>query len=213
MSATEDLGLVQFVADDVMLEGTLRIPNDSRSVVVFAHGHGGDRRSPRSQYLAASLREMGFATLLFNFLPAGEEPTEDGPDVAALTRRLVGATDWIIKAAGATNVRVGYFGAGTGGAAALIAATERPDVVQAIVTRGALADLAKDAIPNVAAPTLLIVGGLDTGVMDANREALRQLNCEKRFQIISGAGHLFEEPGVLEQVLSVACQWYRRFLP
>ncbi|HET9109245.1 MAG TPA: alpha/beta family hydrolase [Ktedonobacterales bacterium] len=209
--------LVHVSAGPVTLEGALGIPTGAQGIVLFAHGSGSSRHSPRNRYVAQALREAGLATLLFDLLTTDEEAVDMMTaqlrfDISLLAERLVSATDWVSANAATRRLKIGYFGASTGAAAALVAAAERPSVVSAIVSRGGRPDLAGDALPRVEAPTLLIVGGLDDIVIELNQQALAQLRAEKRLQIVPGATHLFEEPGTLEQVARLARQWFTRHL-
>ena len=209
--------LVQVTANGVTLEGNLGIPPNVRGMVLFAHGSGSSRHSPRNNYVADQLNEGGLATLLIDLL-TGEEDEIDRRtrelrfDIPLLAGRLVGATDWLLAQDETRHLPLGYFGASTGAAAALIAAARRPDVARAVVSRGGRPDLAKDALPDVRAPTLLIVGGKDTPVIDMNKSALGRLHCQKRLEIVPGATHLFEEPGKLETVARLARDWFWRYL-
>lgn len=208
---------VRIRAGAVTLDGDLCIPEGTNSVVVFAHGSGSSRLSPRNRYVAEVLREAGLATLLFDLLTPEEEKLDlvTGElrfDIDFLGSRLVEATDWLQQYADTRDMKVGYFGASTGAAAALLAAVKRPDVVEAIVSRGGRPDLAGRALPYVKAPTLLIVGGDDFPVITMNEAALKKLRVEKKLVIISGATHLFEEPGALEEVARVAAAWFQQHL-
>lgn len=199
------------------LEGTLEIPPGAQGVVVFAHGSGSSRHSPRNRYVAGVLHEAGLATVLIDLLTAAEEAVDAQTrhlrfDISFLTRRLAAATEWVRQDARTRGLLLGYFGASTGAAAALMAAAEHPDVVNAIVSRGGRPDLAQPALARVRAPTLLIVGGHDTPVIAMNREALAQLRAEKELAIVPGATHLFEEPGALEEVARLASAWFSRHL-
>lgn len=208
---------VRISAGPVTLEGTLGIPQGAEGIVLFAHGSGSSRHSPRNRSVAQALRDGGLATLLLDLLTAEEEQVDmmTGTlrfDIPLLADRLVGATDWLAEHAATQHLKVGYFGASTGAAAALIAATQRPNVVAAIVSRGGRPDLAGSALTMVRAPTLLIVGGLDDMVIELNQAALAQLRVEKQLAIVPGATHLFEEPGTLEQVAHLARQWFEHYL-
>jgi pimeloyl-ACP methyl ester carboxylesterase len=199
------------------LDGTLEIPPGARALVVFAHGSGSSRHSPRNRYVAGVLHEAGLATLLTDLLTATEETLDAQTrhlrfDIPFLAGRLAAATDWVGEDARTRDLPLGYFGASTGAAAALMAAAEHPDVVGAIVSRGGRPDLAQPALAFVRAPTLLIVGGNDVPVIAMNREALEQLRVEKELVIVPGATHLFEEPGALEEVARLAAAWFRRYL-
>ena len=195
----------------------LALPKDARGVVLFAHGSGSSRHSSRNRYVAGELRKSGLGTLLMDLLTAEEEEIDARTghlrfDIGLLARRLLDATEWLRADPETSGLPVGYFGASTGGGAALVAAAEAPDVVRAVVSRGGRPDLAGAALPRVQAPTLLIVGGWDEPVIEMNREALARLRCEKRLEIVPGATHLFEEPGTLEQVARLAADWLGRHL-
>jgi putative phosphoribosyl transferase len=209
--------LVHVAADAVTLDGNLRLPEDARAVVLFAHGSGSGRHSSRNRHVAQLLNEAKLATLLIDLLTANEEAIDLHTghlrfDIELLARRLVSATDWLTQRADTRYLPIGYFGASTGAAAALVAATKRPDVIGAIVSRGGRPDLAGPALPRVRAPTLLIVGGNDVQVIELNRIALPQLGGEKRLVIVPGATHLFEEPGALDEVARLARDWFERHL-
>jgi putative phosphoribosyl transferase len=199
------------------LIGILGIPPAATGVVVFAHGSGSGRLSPRNRFVARVLNEAGLATLLLDLLTVDEEAVDDRTaelrfDIGLLAERVVLATDWLAKAEVAA-LPVGYFGASTGAAAALVAAARRPEQVKAVVSRGGRSDLAADDLPLVQAPTLLIVGGNDGPVIDLNRQALGRLGSkEKQLQVVPGASHLFEEPGTLEEVARLAANWFTRHL-
>jgi putative phosphoribosyl transferase len=205
---------VQIDTGKVMLEGDLCVPPEARGVVAFAHGSGSSRHSPRNRYVAQILRDAGLATLLFDLLTPQEEieTAEWRFDIDLLARRLVGATDWLQSSEQTRYLKLGYFGASTGAAAALVAAAQRADVVTAIVSRGGRPDLAAPWLNRVKAPTLLIVGGNDFPVIQMNRAALAKLNVENELAIVPGATHLFEEPGTLEQVGQLASDWFVRHL-
>jgi pimeloyl-ACP methyl ester carboxylesterase len=185
--------------------------------VLFVHGSGSGRLSPRNQLVAAVLREHGIATLLFDLLTEVEERIDLQTrhlrfDIDLLTRRVVQVLDWVRGEEELADLPVGLFGASTGAAAALVAAVRRPDVVAAVVSRGGRPDLAGDLLSEVKAPTLLIVGGADASVIELNREAYASLFCERRLEIVEGATHLFEEPGALEAVADMAAGWFERHL-
>ncbi|MBI2909583.1 MAG: dienelactone hydrolase family protein [Chloroflexi bacterium] len=204
-------------AGEVALEGNLVIPEGARGIVVFAHGSGSGRLSPRNRYVAGVLRDAGLATLLFDLLTRAEEAIDMQTahlrfDIKLLAWRLAGATDWLRTNRETRDLAIGYFGASTGAAAALVAAAERPEVVKAVVSRGGRPDLADPALPQVRAPTLLIVGGRDYPVITMNNNALAKLKVEKQLAIVPGATHLFEEPGALEKVAQLAAEWFVRFL-
>lgn len=217
-SASETVRAVKIPAQQARLQGDLVIPGDARGIVAFAHGSGSSRHSPRNRYVAEVLRQAGLATLLMDLLTADEETVDARTghlrfDIPLLARRLVAATDWLLTQPATRHLRIGYFGASTGAAAALMAAAERPDVVAAIVSRGGRPDLAGPALASVRAPTLLIVGGHDYPVIEMNREALARMQVEARLEIVPGATHLFEEPGTLEEVARLARDWFARHLP
>jgi putative phosphoribosyl transferase len=209
--------LVCIPADGARLEGNLNVPPDACGLVLFAHGSGSSRHSPRNRYVASVLREGGLATLLMDLLTAEEEAidlqtAELRFDIALLAERLVAATDWLREQPETRDLKLGYFGASTGAAAALVAASRRPDAIGAVVSRGGRPDLALGDLPAVRAPTLLIVGGDDVPVIGMNREALRALRVEKELEIVPGATHLFEEPGTLEHVARSARRWFEDHL-
>ena len=198
---------------DAALGGTLTLPSDAGGVVVFAHGSGSSRFSPRNRAVASTLNEAGLATLLFDLLTAEENEIDAVTrelrfDIDLLTRRLVATIDWLGERRDAATLPIGLFGASTGAAAALRAAAARPKRVDAVVSRGGRPDLAGDALPRVLAPTLLIVGGDDGVVIDMNREAAARMHCVHSVHIVPGATHLFEEPGKLEQVARLAREWF-----
>ena len=202
----------------VMLGGDLSVPPEAKALVVFAHGSGSSRRSRRNQSVAAHLQRAGFATLLFDLLTADEALLDERGghlrfDVPLLAERLAKVTDWLGGHATTHGLRVGYFGASTGAAAALVAAAALPSTVRAVVSRGGRPDLAGPYLARVAVPTLLIVGGNDAPVIAMNQAALRQLaSVTKELVIVPGATHLFEEPGALEQVSELAREWCERHL-
>ena len=215
--------LVRVTAGAVTLEGNLTIPEGARGLVLFAHGSGSSRLSPRNQYVARLLNGARLATLLVDLLTAREEAVDARTahlrfDIELLAERLVGITDWLTRRPDTRDLPVGYFGASTGAAAALVAAARgdaaaaRGDVVDAIVSRGGRPDLAGRALALVRAPTLLIVGENDVEVLELNRRALAHLRCEKRLVVVPGATHLFEEPGALDQVARLAREWFERHL-
>jgi dienelactone hydrolase len=215
--AASDERLVRVPAGLEMLEGSLGIPDHAQGVVLFAHGSGSSRHSPRNRHVAGLLRDAGLATLLTDLLTPAEEAVDLQTrhlrfDIPLLARRLAAATDWILQDAQTRSLPIGYFGASTGAAAALVAAADRPDAVAAIVSRGGRPDLAQPVLARVRAPTLLIVGGNDVPVIAMNREALAQLPVEKDLAIVPGATHLFEEPGALEEVARLATAWFTRYL-
>lgn len=200
------------------LYGNLAIPEDATGLVLFAHGSGSSRFSSRNRFVAQQLRDGGLGTLLFDLLTVDEEQIDRVTrhlrfDIDLLAERLVGATDWVLQQPETAEMSIGYFGSSTGAAAALIAATERPQQVDAVVSRGGRPDLAQRALPAVTQPTLLIVGGQDTPVIGMNKEALSQISVdESKLEIVPGAGHLFQEPGTLEQVAKLARNWFQKYL-
>ncbi len=201
--------------EGVTLEGELAVPDNARGVVIFAHGSGSSRHSPRNQFVARALRDAGLGTLLFDLLTAKEDRVyETRFAIDLLSTRLAAATTWFSQQARAKGTKIGYFGASTGAAAALIAAARMGSGVGAVVSRGGRPDMAERALARVTAPTLLIVGGLDDVVITLNRQAYDQLRCEKELVIVPGATHLFEEPGTLEEVARLAAEWFvRRLAP
>jgi dienelactone hydrolase len=212
-----DEGLVKIPLKDATLTGNLLIPKDATGLVVFAHGSGSSRLSPRNKAVAEYLREEGgLGTLLIDLLTKEEETLDDKTrelrfKIPFLAQRLSQITDWLRKEPKTKNLSIGYFGASTGAAAALVAAAERRDI-DAVVSRGGRPDLAGESLVKVEAPTLLIVGGDDTEVLELNQEALDLLNTTKDLMVIPGATHLFEETGALEDVANFAEKWFSRFL-
>ncbi|HJQ80181.1 MAG TPA: dienelactone hydrolase family protein [Lacipirellulaceae bacterium] len=216
MDATKqkiDDRVVRVPAGAVTLEGNFNLPQDARGVVLFAHGSGSGRHSPRNRYVAELLNESKLGTLLVDLLTAEEEAVDMHTahlrfDINLLAERLVGATDWLARDATTRRLPIGYFGASTGAAAALVAATKREKLISAVVSRGGRPDLAGRYLARVDAPTLLIVGGNDPLVLELNRAALDELRCEKHIEIVPGASHLFEEPGTLDEVARLARKWF-----
>jgi putative phosphoribosyl transferase len=206
-------GAVTIPADGVRLVGDLGWPEHPGGIVLFAHGSGSGRLSPRNQFVAECLREAGLATLLFDLLTEREGADRRNVfDIHFLARRLVAATAWAAARPDLAELPIGYFGASTGAAAALLAAVLSPTPIAAIVSRGGRPDLAGWVLPRVTAPTLLMVGSRDTVVLDLNRAALAQLRCPKELTIVPGAGHLFEEPGTLAAAAGRAAGWFVRHL-
>jgi pimeloyl-ACP methyl ester carboxylesterase len=215
LAHTVEEQLVRVPAGPVWLEGNLSLPEQPRAVVLFAHGSGSSRHSPRNRYVARVLNEAKLATLLIDLLTLDEEVIDARTaqlrfDIGLLAERLADATDWLTQFPDTKQLPIGYFSASTGAAAALAAAAVRPDEVNAVVSRGGRPDLAGAALIHVQAPTLLIVGGDDVQVIQLNREALSQLRCEKQLAIVPGATHLFEESGALDEVARLACDWFQR---
>ena len=208
---------VTITSGTVTLRGLLGVPNEARGVVLFAHGSGSGRLSSRNNFVARSLQDAKLATLLIDLLTEEEERTDAATgqlrfDIAFLAGRLAAATDWLGQSADTRSLKVGYFGASTGAAAALVAAAATPDRVHAVVSRGGRPDLAGDHLPKVKAPTLLIVGSRDVPVIPLNKDALAQLRCEKQLEIVPGASHLFEEEGALDVVARLASSWFSKHL-
>src|SRR5213592_2380367 len=204
---------VQIHAEHAVLSGNLTIPENATALVLFAHGSGSSRHSPRNQFVAGTLNDAGLATLLFDLLTQEEEAIDIQTrqhrfNIGLLAERLVHATKWAKQQEHTRDLRIGYFGSSTGGAAALVAAAEIPKDAGAVVSRGGRPDLAGDALPKVQAPTLLIVGGNDDVVIELNEMARDQMRCEVKLEIIPGATHLFEEPGALEKVAQLASDWF-----
>jgi len=205
---------VTIPADAVWLDGDLIVPPSAHGVVLFAHGSGSSRFSPRNTYVAEVLQRRGIATLLFDLLTSGEDQDYEARfDIALLTRRLLAATVWLQGSPETQALQLGYFGASTGAAAALQAAANMGDKISAVVSRGGRPDLAGvPALSRVSAPTLLIVGDADYGVIELNQQAYALLNCEKKLTLIPGATHLFEEPGTLRQAAHSAADWFAQYL-
>jgi pimeloyl-ACP methyl ester carboxylesterase len=195
------------------LKGLLSVPDGASGIVLFAHGSGSSRLSPRNIQVARAFNEAGLATLLFDLLlPVEAQDRHKVFDIPLLAGRLEEALDWIEEEESTADLVVGLFGASTGAAAALTAAARRPELIAAVVSRGGRPDLAADAFASVLAPTLLIVGELDTVVIELNRRAMAQLSCPARLEIVPGATHLFEEPGTLDRVVSLATAWFTQYL-
>jgi putative phosphoribosyl transferase len=210
-----DEGLIRIDAAGVRLEGNLIVPNGAKGLVLFAHGSGSSRFSSRNRSVAEVLRKRGLGTLLIDLLTHDEELVDTRTahlrfDIELLADRLVGTTDWLGREK--PDLKIGLFGASTGGGAALVAAAQVPDRIHAVVSRGGRPDLAGDALPLVKAPTLLIVGGDDTPVIGMNQEAFERMTCLRRMEIVRGATHLFEEPGALEEVSRLAGDWFVKYL-
>ena len=204
-----DPELVAIDLEDVTLEGALGVPPEAPGIVVFAHGSGSSRKSPRNNFVADEIRERGLGTLLFDLLTEEEDQVRENRfDIPLLTDRLVGATEWLWNREETAGVNVGYFGSSTGAAAALRGAARLGEDVDAVVSRGGRVDLAEEVLEDVEAASCFIVGGADTGVLEANREAHDRLTCEKELHVVEGAGHLFEGEGELEEVTAVAADWF-----
>lgn len=203
--------IVFIEAENARLEGALAVPEGAEGIVLFAHGSGSSRRSPRNNYVAQVIRKSGMGTLLMDLLTREEDMDYDTRfDIELLSGRLETATNWLKDEM--PGMRIGYFGASTGAAAALKAAVGMGEAIGAVVSRGGRPDLAPDSLPKVKAPTLLIVGGSDDVVIELNRKAYAKLKCEKELVIVPGATHLFEEPGALEEVASLAAFWFKERL-
>jgi putative phosphoribosyl transferase len=210
-----DDGLIRIDAAGVRLEGNLMVPRNAKGIVLFAHGSGSSRFSSRNRQVADALRTRGLATLLIDLLTHDEELVDTRTahlrfDIELLAGRLVGTSEWLAKEH--AGLKIGLFGASTGGGAALVAAARIPDRIRAVVSRGGRPDLAAEALPKVKAPTLLIVGGDDVPVISMNRDAYNQMTTLRRMEIVPGASHLFEEPGALEQVARLAGDWFVEYL-
>jgi putative phosphoribosyl transferase len=208
---------VHIAAGAVRLDGNLTIPDGATGLILFAHGSGSSRHSPRNQFVARTLSDSGIATLLFDLLTPEEEAIDVQTreyrfNISLLAERLIYATRWAKQQRETRDLRIGYFGSSTGGAAALIAAAELSQDVGAVVSRGGRPDLAGDALARVQAPTLLIVGGNDDIVIELNEQARDRMHCRVKLEIVPGATHLFEEPGTLEQVANLASDWFVRHL-
>lgn len=214
----EEVGeLIRVSVGSAVIEGNLSVPEGAMGVVLFAHGAGSSRQSRRNNFVAEELREGGLATLLIDLLTAREKEIDRRTrrirfDIDRLAERVVGAVDWLLERPETSDLGLGIFGSSTGAAAALMAAAERPQAVQAVVSRGGRVDMAASVLDEVRASTLFIVGGRDIQVLDLNRHALAQLEAEKQLQVIPGAGHLFEEPGALDEVARLAREWFQRYL-
>lgn len=205
--------IVHIPANGSKLEGALAIPADAQGIVLFAHGSGSSRHSPRNNFVAQALQSAGMGTLLMDLLTPQEDATyETRFDIDLLTRRLERATQWLMDQPPRASLDIGYFGASTGAAAALQAAATLGKSIGAVVSRGGRPDLAMSALDRVQSPTLLIVGGLDDIVIDLNRKAYGKIKVEKQLEIVPGATHLFEEPGTLKEAARLAADWFKRYL-
>jgi len=203
--------------ENVEVKGNMFLPQDTKSLVIFAHGSGSSRFSPRNQYVAKEFNKAGMGTLLFDLLTPGEEEedTLTGQyrfDINLLSKRLVGVTKWLLNDPTTSKLKIGFFGASTGAAAALIASTKLPEEISAVVSRGGRPDLAEPFLSQVRAPTLLLVGGWDEEVISLNEQAQNRMKNENKLVIIQEATHLFEEPGKLEEVAKLATAWFRKYL-
>jgi dienelactone hydrolase len=206
--------IVHIAADNIHIEGMLELPNNAQGIVLFAHGSGSSRHSPRNNYVARILHSGGMGTLLMDLLTPEEDMDDETRfDIPLLTRRLLAATDWLQTQYRLNQLPIGYFGASTGAAAALQAAAEPGNKISAVVSRGGRPDMAgADALSRVNAPTLLLIGGLDDIVIELNQEAFSHMHCTKHISIIPGASHLFEEPVTLEKVAKLASDWFKHYL-
>ncbi|MDE1850824.1 MAG: dienelactone hydrolase family protein [Candidatus Micrarchaeota archaeon] len=211
-------GPVEIEAGRVTLKGDLTIPKGAGGLVLFAHGSGSGRHSPRNRFVAGELNKRGIATLLFDLLTEEEEVEDMASaqlrfNIPMLTKRLAGATEWALANPKTSKLKIGYFGASTGAAAAIMAAAEKPKAVAAVVSRGGRPDLAAEVLPTIRCPILLIVGGDDEMVIELNRLAFEKIKSErKKLLIVAGATHLFEEKGKLEEVAQYACEWFLQYL-
>ncbi|VVC76923.1 Putative phosphoribosyl transferase [Aquicella siphonis] len=208
---------VSIPSEDTQLDGLLHIPEGAKGIVLFAHGSGSSRFSPRNQFIARELQKVKIATLLFDLLTPDEDEVDTQTsqyrfDIGFLAERLISVTRWIVKNPALKKLPLGYFGASTGGGAALVAAAQAADLVRAVVSRGGRPDLAGESLRYVEAPTLLIVGGLDETVIQLNQQAFNAMHCEKKLEIVPGATHLFEEAGKLEAVSHLANAWFGKYL-
>jgi len=216
MHSTESA--VEIPVGNQTVKGNLTIPQGAQSIVLFAHGSGSSRFSPRNKYVANMLHESNIATLLIDLLTLEEEKVDESTgqfrfDVDLLAQRLVEVANWLKSNPSTEKLRLGFFGASTGAAAALIAAAKLLDEVKAVVSRGGRPDLAGDHLEKVRAPTLLIVGGDDPEVLELNQDALKAIRTEKDLQIVPGASHLFEEPGTLREAAILSREWFAKHLP
>jgi len=201
--------VVSIPVGDVELEGMLEIPESASAVVVFAHGSGSSRKSPRNNFVAEVIRKRGLGTLLFDLLTEEEDQVRENRfDIPLLTDRLVAVTEWLRSREETGDSKVGYFGSSTGAASALRASARLGEEIDAVVSRGGRVDMASEVLGDVTAPSLFIVGGADTQVLELNREAYEKLDCEKELHVVEGAGHLFEREEELEEVADVAADWF-----
>lgn len=209
--------LVHISVDSATIEGDLNIPEGAEGIVLFAHGAGSSRQSPRNNFVADELREGGLATLLIDLLTSEEKEVDRRTrrirfDIDRLGERVVGTTEWLLEQPETEKLNIGIFGSSTGAAGALIAAAEKLAAVQAVVSRGGRVDMAESVLDQVKAPTLFIVGGKDFQVLNLNKQALAQLETEKKLEVVEGAGHLFEEPGALDEVARLTREWFQEHL-
>jgi dienelactone hydrolase len=209
--------LIQISFDSINLEGNLNIPEGAKALVIFAHGSGSSRHSPRNQFVAEELRKGNLGTLLFDLLTPEEENIDIRTrelrfNIDLLSERLIGATNWVLSQPATQELKIGYFGSSTGAAAALVGAAKLPDTIDAVVSRGGRPDLAGEFLNRIKASILLIVGGNDYHVIKLNEQAMKRLSGEKKLEIVPGATHLFEEPGKLDQVAQLARQWFQKYI-
>lgn len=209
---------IKVAAGDVILNGNLHVPSAAKAIVLFVHGSGSSRFSPRNQYVANALNQRGLVTLLFDLLTEEEGAIDEITrelrfNIPLLAQRLIATTDWVTQQEKLKSFNIGYFGASTGAAAALIGAAQRPKLIKAVVSRGGRPDLANHFLAEVKAPTLLIVGGWDDVVIELNQEAKAKMRCEVAMKIVPGATHLFEEPGKMEEVIKLAGEWFEKLVP
>lgn len=204
---------IRIPAAGARLHGDLTLPDSAKGIVIFSHGSGSSRKSPRNRFVAAQLQENGMATLLLDLLTENEDAVyETRFDIGLLSRRLKEVVLWAMENVDTKGLPIGLFGASTGAASALRVAADLREAVRAVVSRGGRPDLAGDALPQVTAPTLLLVGSLDFGVIELNQAAFDQLTCIKKMQLVHGATHLFEEPGKLDEVAVLAARWFEEHL-
>ena len=204
---------LQISINSIKLEGILAIPDGAKGLVIFAHGAGSSRLSPRNNFVAEEIRKRGVGTLLFDLLTEEEDEIyENRFDIPLLADRLKIVTEWVKKQAQTKNLNIGYFGSSTGAAAAIIGAADIGPEIKAVVSRGGRPDLAGEALSQIQSPTLFMVGGDDFGVIELNQESYDLMKCKKELKIIPGATHLFEEPGTLEEVARLAAEWFKRYL-
>ena len=208
---------VRIPLDDAILEGDLAVPDHAQAIILFAHGSGSSRKSPRNRFVARSLRDAGLGTLLIDLLTSEEEAIDDRTreyrfNISLLTERLTGAVDWLLANDETKGLQIGLFGASTGTPAAIFTAVKRPNAIYSIVSRGGRPDLATAVLHRVNAPTLLIVGGDDYSIIDLNTEAAKWIRAPKKIEIVPGSTHLFEEPGALEDVARLARKWFTHHL-
>jgi putative phosphoribosyl transferase len=213
----EDEKNVRITSGKATINGNLEIPPGAKSIIVFAHGSGSSRFSPRNNYIAELMNRTDLATLLIDLLTTEEESIDEYTmqyrfDVDMLADRLIASTLWLKTTSITKNLSIGYFGASTGAAAALIAAAKQPQHINAVVSRGGRPDLAGELLTKVQAPTLLIVGGYDTEVLKLNKESLKLIRAEKKLEVVPGATHLFEEPGKLDEAAKLAINWFQKHL-